>query len=352
MDSDPSIRWQVMHELTDAPASAVAIERSRVAEEGWAVRLLALQADDGQWGGGAYSPKWISTTYTLLLLRHLGVDPANPRMRTATERVRERVVMGGQSRPFFHYATELCVTSMALALGSYFLDDIDDMPQPEVLLHRQRNDGGWNCHVSSDRSSFHTTISALEGLLEYERAAGGDPTLAEARGRAHDYLLERRLMYSLRSGELINKRWLLMSFPPRWYYDVLRGLDYLRNAGVDVDPRAEEAIATIEGKRRKDGVWPLQNRHPGREHFVMEEGAGKPSRWNTLRALRVLKWAGHRTEESAETVREGAMPTSSYLLTHPDARLTDTELAALADGLAATFGEESEGEEGEGEEDD
>jgi hypothetical protein len=157
-------------------------------------------------------------------------------------------------------------------------------------LERQKEDGGWNCHVSSDRSSFNTTLSVLEGLLEFERAVGGDPTVAEARSRAHEYLLERRLMYSLRSGELINPRWLLMSFPPRWFYDVLRGLDYLRDAGTDPDPRAGEAIEVIEDKRRRDGRWPLQNCHPGKEHFAMEEGSGKPSRWNTLRALRVLGW--------------------------------------------------------------
>ncbi|MGQ0847949.1 MAG: hypothetical protein ACT4OP_02290 [Actinomycetota bacterium] len=292
MDSDPSIRWQVMHDLTDAPPSSVATERSRVAEEGWGARLLAQQADDGQWGGGAYSPKWTSTTYTLLLLRHLGVDPSGPRMRTATERVRDHVVMGVQSQPFFLYSNELCVTSMVLALGSYFLEDAGDLPQPEFLLDRQHDDGGWNCHVGSDKSSFHTTISALEGLLEYERALGGDSTLAEARARAHEYLLQRRLMYSLRTGELINGRWRLMSFPPRWFYDVLRGLDYLRHAGVDRDPRAEEAVKMVDGKRRSDGRWPLQNRHPGKEHFRMEEGPGKPSRWNTLRALRVLRRYG------------------------------------------------------------
>jgi hypothetical protein len=179
---------------------------------------------------------------------------------------------------------------MALALGSYFLDDASSMPQPEILLERQKEDGGWNCHVSSDRSSFNTTLLVLEGLLEFERAVGGDPTVAEARSRAHEYLLERRLMYSLRTGELINPRWLLMSFPPRWFYDVLRGLDYLRDAGTDPDPRAGEAIEVIEDKRRRDGRWPLQNRHPGKEHFAMEEGSGKPSRWNTLRALRVLGW--------------------------------------------------------------
>jgi hypothetical protein len=178
---------------------------------------------------------------------------------------------------------------MSLALGSYFLESPADLPQPEAFLERQRSDGGWNCQVGSTRSSFHTTISALEGLLEYETAVGGDHDLAEARGRAHEYLLERRLMCSLTSGELVNPKWLLMSFPTRWFYDVLRALDYMAAAGLDPDPRCQEAIDVIEGKQRKDGTWPLQNRHPGKEHFQMEEGA-KPSRWNTLRVLRVLRW--------------------------------------------------------------
>ena len=292
LDSDPSIRWQVMQHLMDAPAAVVARERSRVAREGWGARLLALQADDGQWGGGSYTPKWTSTTYTLLLLRHLGVDSADSTVQAAIERVRDQVIMGVKNRPYFHYATELCVTSMVLALGSYFLEDIGDLPQPAVLLDRQHEDGGWNCHAASERSSFHTTISALEGLLEYERAQGGDSTLAEARARAHEYLMERRLMYSLRTGQLINNRWLLMSFPPRWFYDVLRALDYLRDAGEEPDSRIEEALEIVAGKQRRDGYWPLQNRHPGKEHFSMEENSGKPSRWNTLRVMRVLNWVG------------------------------------------------------------
>ncbi|MGH3649872.1 MAG: hypothetical protein ACRDU9_04115 [Acidimicrobiia bacterium] len=290
LDADPAIRWQVMRDLTDQAPKDVANERSRVANQGWGDSLLALQADDGMWGGGSYSPKWISTTYTLLLLRHLGVDPGDHRVGSAIDRVRDRVVMGGRSRPFFQYSTETCVTGMTLALGAYFLDDGADMPQPPVLLDRQRADGGWNCRVSSARSSFHTTITVLESLLEYERAIGGDASLTEARTRAHEYLLERQLMYSLTTGELINTRWLLMSFPPRWFYDVIRALDYLRDTGVQPDPRCDEAIGVIRSKQRRDGTWPLQNRHPGKEHFAMEEGSGKPSRWNTLRALRVLRW--------------------------------------------------------------
>jgi hypothetical protein len=286
LDSDPSIRWQAMRDLGLAPAREWSAERSRVAGEGWGARLLDIQAADGNWGGGVYSPKWISTTYTMLLLRHLGVDPRDHRMQTATALVQERATMSG---PFFDYSTETCVTGMVLALGAYFLDDASAMPQPEKLFERQRDDGRWNCKVGSDRSSFHTTISVLEGLLEYERAIGGDPTVKASRERAHEYLLERRLMYSLRTGELVNPRWLLMSFPPRWHYDVLRGLDYLRDAGANTDPRCDEAVEMVRSKRRADGTWPLQGRHAGKVHFEMES-PGEPSRWNTLRVLRVLDW--------------------------------------------------------------
>lgn len=290
LESDPSIRWQVMRDLTDEHPDTVAAERSRVAKEGWGARLLGLQADDGNWGGGAYTPKWTSTTYTLLLLRHLGIDSDDPEVHRAVDRVRDQVVMGGKSRPFFDYATEVCVTAMVLALGSYFIDDPANMAQPGYLLERQRDDGGWNCHVSSTRSSFNTTISVLEALLEFERARGRDGAIGHARERAHEYLLERRLMYRLSDGGLIQKKWLLMSFPPRWHYDVLRALDYLADAGVEPDRRCEEAVEVIRSKRRSDGTWPLQGRHPGKEHFQMDEGSGQPSRWNTLRTLRVLRW--------------------------------------------------------------
>jgi hypothetical protein len=290
LEADPAIRWQVMRDLTDAPLEQVALERARVAGEGWGARLLSLQKEDGNWGEGTYSPKWTSTTYTLLLMRHLGIDPQDERVRAATRRVTDQVVMGGRHNPFFRYASETCVTGMVLALGAYFLDDAGELPQPDRLLGVQREDGGWNCQVGSDRSSFHTTISVLEGLLEYERAVGGGAALAEARSKAVEYLLERRLMYSVTTGELINSRWLLLSFPPRWHYDILRALDYLRDSGTDPDGRCDDALDVVESKRRSDGRWPVQNRHPGREHFSMET-PGKPSRWNTLRALRVLDWS-------------------------------------------------------------
>ena len=273
LDSDPAIRWQVMRDLTHAGAKQVSAERSRVALEGWGAQLLDLQSDDGLWGGGVYTPKWTSTTYSLLLLRHLGIDPAHDRVRSATDLVRDRLTLGALNWPFFEYSTEVCITGMALALGSYFLADSGGLPQPEYLLEVQRADGGWNCHVDSDRSSFHTTISVLEGLVEYERAVGGDKTLAEARSRAHDYFLERRLMFSLRTGEVISKRWLLMSFPPRWHYDLLRALDYLREAGTSPDPRADEAVDVIRSKQRVR--WHMAAPEPASRGGPFRDGGGR-----------------------------------------------------------------------------
>ena len=292
---DPCIRWQVMRDLTDEPANRVATERARVASEGWGAQLLALQgAADGQWGGGAYSPKWTSTTYSLLLLRHFGLDPQDESARTAIGRVRERVVMGRAGWPLFAYRGETCVTGMCLALAAYFGEAGEASDQVvDWLLTEQLEDGGWNCETvnGSKRSSFNTTISVLEGLLEYEQARGGRiGAVSTARARAHEYLLERRMFRSLTTGEVVNSRWTLFSFPPRWHYDVLRGLDYFWSAGATPDDGCDEAIALVERKRAQDGRWPLQNRHPGKEHFTMEPGSGKPSRWNTLRALRVLRW--------------------------------------------------------------
>lgn len=285
LDADPAIRWQVMRDLTyDERAGQ---ERSKVPHEGWGSLLLDNQAEDGMWGGGSYSPKWISTTYSLLLLRHFEPDPGDERVASAIGAVRELVDMRG---PFFDYSNEMCITGMVLALRSYFFANAEGSPQVDYILDKQHTDGGWNCDNSSEVSSFNTTITVLEALAEYERAVGNRADLAAVRDRAHEYLLDRRLMYSRSTGDLVNRRWLLLSFPPRWFYDILRALDYLRISGIDPDTRMEEAVEVIAGKRRSDGTWPLQGRHPGKVHFEMDDGAGKPSRWNTLRALRVLRW--------------------------------------------------------------
>ena len=294
LDADPSIRWQVMRDLTDEPADVVAAERARVATEGWGARLLALQAPDGQWGGGVYSPKWISTTYTMLLLRLLGLDPESSQARAALDRVRGGVSWDrGGRKPFFGGATETCVNSMVLALAAYFREtgaQVDRLL--ERLLGEQLHDGGWNCEAPrrSQVASFHTTILALEALLEVERSVSPDAAIAAARARGDEYLLERLLFRSRSTGEVINPTWTRFSFPPQWHYDVLRGLEYFRSAGRPPDERCAEAIELVHDRRRADGRWPLQHTHRARTHFEMEDGDGKPSRWNTLRALRVLRW--------------------------------------------------------------
>ncbi|MGH9142978.1 MAG: hypothetical protein ACRD2I_17735, partial [Vicinamibacterales bacterium] len=301
LDSDPSIRWQAMRDLLGEPEAMVARERSRVALEGWGARLLDLQASDGHWGGAAFVKRaWTSTQDTLQLLRDLGVDPTGDRVRTAIGQVRDRCTWGKEfgDSPFFEGEVEPCINGRVLATGAYFGEASDRLV--DRLLQEQLSDGGWNCEAPrSQRSSFHTTICVLEGLLEYETAKGPRPDVTVARCRGQEYLLERRLFRSRSTGQIIvhdrktasPAAWTRMSFPTRWHYDILWGLDYLRRAGVAADERVAEAIDLVRTKRDENGRWPLENPHPGAVPFEMEGGPGEPSRWNTLRALRVLRWA-------------------------------------------------------------
>ena len=290
LDSDPSIRWQVMRDLTEAPDAAVAAARALVASEGWGAQLLALQGPDGQWGGGAYFPLWTSTAWTLMLLRDFGLDPGNEEARRAVALVRDNSRWEHDGEPFFSGEVEPCVNGMAVAIGSYFGQDVQGVI--DRLLGEQMSDGGWNCEAEngSTRGSFHTTIDVLEGLLEHERATGGSPEVAAARRRGEQYLLERRMLRRLSTGEVIDPAWTRFSFPTRYFYDVLRGLDYLRSAGVLPDERVAEAVELVKSRRGEEGRWPLENVHAGDTHFDMDDGEGQPSRWNTLRALRVLRW--------------------------------------------------------------
>ena len=301
LDSDPSIRWQVMRDLIGDSDATVARERSRVASEGWGARLLDLQRSDGHGGGAAFVPHaWISTKDTLQLLRDLGVDPSSDRMRRAIGQVRERCTWGAEfgESPFFEGEVEPCINGRVLAIGAYFGEASDRLV--DRLLQEQLSDGGWNCDAPrSQRSSFHTTICVLEGLLEYETAKEPAPEVTSARLRGQEYLLERRLFRSRSTGQIVTfdrklrraAEWTQCSFPTRWHYDILWGLDYLRRARFVPDERIAEAIDLVAKKRDANGQWPLENPHPGRVHFEMEGGAGEPSRWNTLRALRVLRWA-------------------------------------------------------------
>jgi hypothetical protein len=302
LDSDPSIRWQAMGDLTDAPAEEVAAERARVATEGAGARLLALQAPDGRWGGAAWNRGWDSTMHVLTLLREMGLDLASDPARRAVGLVRDGVTWRGcgppeaDDNPFFAGEIEPCINGQVAASGAYFGQDVQGIV--DRLLAEQLPDGGWNCEApgGSTRSSFNTTICVLEALLEYELAGGGSPAASAARLRGQEYLLERRLFRRRSTGEVIERDrkggapWTHFAFPTWWHYDVLRGLEYLRRAGVAPDERVAEAIELVASKRDGDGRWPLETRYPGVMPVETDEGEGRPSRWITLRALRVLDW--------------------------------------------------------------
>jgi hypothetical protein len=302
LDSDPSIRWQVMRDVIGAPPEEVAAERARVATEGLGARLLALQAHDGRWGSSAWNRGWDSTMHVLMLLRDLGLDPASDQARRAVGLVRDAVTWQGcgprecDGNRFFEGEVEPCINGQVGAVGAYFGQDVRGIV--DRLLAEQLSDGGWNCEATnrSTRSSFNTTICVLEALLEHEQAGLGTPEVTEARLRGQEYLLERRLFRRRSTGEVIERdrkgggAWTRFAFPTWWHYDVLRGLEYLRAAGVTPDERVAEAIELVASKRDGDGRWPLETRYPGVMPVETDEREGEPSRWNTLRALRVLRW--------------------------------------------------------------
>jgi hypothetical protein len=305
LDSDPALRWQVLRDLADAPAELVAAERARVATEGWGARLLAVQGEDGQWAGGALFPArradsgngeqaagqpWTATAYSLVNLHDFGVDPGGDKVRRAVAGVREHCRWEHRGQPFFTGEVEPCINGMTVVLGVYFDQRVDGVVAR--LLDEQLEDGGWNCEVEngSIRSSFHTTIRVLEGLLAHERATGGSAQSIAARRRGEEYLLERKLFRRKSTGAVVDPAWLEFSFPTRWHYDVLRALEYFRATGDPPDRRLDEAIDLLRSKQQSDGTWLLENTHPGAVHFALEDGDGRPSRWNTLRALRVLRW--------------------------------------------------------------
>lgn len=300
---DPAIRWQVLRDLCGAPDDVVAAERARVATAGWGARLLALRDADGQWAGGAYLPAtgprrgeddgqpWTATLPTLVLLRDLGLDPASAPARETTALVREHCRWEYDAERFFDGEVEPCINGRTVAVGAWLGEDVDGVVAR--LLGDQLDDGGWNCWAEhgSVRSSFHSTINVLEGLLAHEQAGRGSPAVVVARRRGEEYLLERALFRRRSTGEVADPAFLAFSFPPRWHHDVLRGLEHFRAAG-HADERLTAAVELVRSKERPDGTWLLENTHPGAVHFPLEDGDGRPSRWNTLRALRVLRWYG------------------------------------------------------------
>jgi len=301
LDSDPAISWQAMRDLTDASPAAIAAERARVPREGIGVEILTRQGSDGSWHR-ADAPAWLPTLYTLLLLRATGVDCAEPAVESVVARLEKGFRWDEEfgEKPFFEGEVEPCINGGTLALGAYVGRPTESLALR--LVGEQLDDGGWNCEApKSARSSFHTTICVLEGLLEYERAGGSAPEIAAARRRGEEYLLERGLFRRRSTGEVATPAFLELAFPPRYHYDVLRALDYFRNAGVRPDARIGDAVHLVESKRQADGRWLLDRAYDEALAFPFGESVGEPSRWNTLRALRVLRWYERRRLEPAST---------------------------------------------------
>jgi hypothetical protein len=300
LDGDPAVRWQVLRDLTDASPDDVAAERARVEHEGWGARLLALADADGLWAGGACFPAsytgddpgqpWTATMHTLQTLQLLGLDPTSESARRAIALVAENGRWEHAGQRYFDGEVEPCINGRTIETGAYF--GVDVAPIVDRILGERLDDGGWNCEVEngSVRSSFDTTINVLEGLVEFERATGESEEVAAARRSGEQYLLARGLFRRQSTGEVVKPAYLEFAFPYYWRYDVLRALDYFRRSGVEPEPRMSEAVDVVRSRRRPDGRWSLDRIHPGRVHFDLEGDVGTPSRWNTLRALRVLDW--------------------------------------------------------------
>ncbi len=288
MNGDPAIRWQAQRDLLDKPESVWRKEQRRSEREGWVRRLLDLQARDGAWGEGIYTPKWTSTTYTLLQLREMGLAG-----ECAAGAAGASAILAQLRDPL--PAIDTCVTGMWLALGAYFgLQDPKLQLLATRILDEQMPDGGWNCRKNrgATHSSVHTTLNVLDGVREaLARGIGPAAKLRAAEARAIEFLLVHSLYKSHRTGNVMNRQFTQFSFPTRWHYDVLRGLDYLRTMPAIRDARIADAFGLVESRRRGDGTWAMQNRHRGKEHFDMEPGRSG-SRWITLRAMRCLRARG------------------------------------------------------------
>ena len=300
LDGDPAIRWQVMRDLLDAPADEVAAERAQVEHQGWGARLLGLEDPDGLWDGGACFPAsfrgdepgqpWTATMHTLQTLRLLGLDPDSAAARRSVALVAENGRWEHDGQRFFDGEVEPCINGRTVETGAYF--GVDVAAIVDRLLGERLDDGGWNCEAEngSVRTSFDTTINVLDGLLQFERVTDASDEVRSARRSGEEYLLERHLFRRRSTGEIAQTRYLDFVFPYYWRYDILRALDYFRGAGAQPDPRMGEAIDIVRSKAAPDGRWCLDGIHPGRVHFDIEADVGAPSRWNTLRALRVLDW--------------------------------------------------------------
>ena len=293
LDSDPAIRWQVMRDLVREAPDVYEAQRARISQVGWGRRLLEMQDADGLWGNSLYNGKWTSTTYSLYLLKVLGLAPQHSRALVGCARLIEGGLYDGREIRFSRVqaVADLGVTALVVSICSYFGWPGEELPAiAKGLLDRQRPDGSWRPDGAGSASEyeFETTLLAVEALLQFQRrAAGHTAAIAGARRRGWRFLLDRRLGFEPDGRS--KRAWASFSFPPYWYYDYLTALDCLRDSGGDRDHGAQAAIDLLGARRKRDGRWGRGAKHVGRTYFDLE-APGQPSRWNTLRAMRVLEW--------------------------------------------------------------
>ncbi|RAX16011.1 squalene cyclase [Pseudarthrobacter sp. AG30] len=308
LDSDPALRWQVQRDLGGAPPSNWEATRAKVRTEGFGARLLTLQDPDGQWAGGAYFPAdfdfegleasadagqpYTATTWSLNMLREWGLEA--DALRGTAEKLAANSRWEYENLPYWDGEVDCCINAFTLANGAWLGADVAGLA--EWFLEHQQDDGGWNCEwvEGSTRSSFHSTINSLKGLLSYEAAIGGSRELRAARNRGQEYLLERRLLYRKTTGEPVATWASRFVYPFRWFYSALNALDYFRAAALHdaaaPDPRLAEAVSLVRSARQADGTWVQERRHPGRVWFETDVPPGQPSKWLTFTAMRVLDW--------------------------------------------------------------
>lgn len=317
LDSDPALRWQVERELAGAEEAVWRATRARVAEEGFGARLLALQDPDGQWAGGAYYPAdfdvegpeaadgagqpYTATTWSLNSLREWGVDAGA--LAGTADLLARNSRWEYENLPYWGGEVDCCINAFTLANGSWLGVDVTGLAQ--WFLEHQMADGGWNCEwvEGSGRSSFHSTLNSLKGLLYSEAAGGGSDALRAARAKGEEYLLERRLLYRLSTGEQVANWATRFAYPFRWFYSALNAAVYFRAAalhdGSEPDSRLADAIDVIRGARQPDGTWLQERRHPGRVWFEVDVPAGEPSKWLTYHGVLVLAWWDDRADRAA-----------------------------------------------------
>ena len=306
LKSDPSVRWQTMRDILDKPQSEWEPERNKIEHEGWGKELLSHQDSDGRWAKGGFVPAdvtaeewktaqpWTATYWSLSMLREFGLQPSSEIAKKTTELVGKNAKWDHDGQPFWDGEVEECINGQTVANGAYFGADISGIVQR--LLGEVQPEGGWNCQrvEGSTRASFNTTLCVLEGLLEYEKAKGGSEQIKKAQEDGEEYLLKRGLYKRLSTGEAADKDFVRLLAPWRFHYTILRALEYFRAAAVlhggKPDPRLKESIDIIRAKRRDDGFWVAEWELKGRRWFGLDDGAGTPSPWLTMVAMRVLKW--------------------------------------------------------------